>query len=97
MTKKEYLEIRIMEMGALIDECERQRTSPQTLHPLRAQHKSLVTMLKAIERSEQCQKCYCETCGRSTGDIHTHGPLGVDFIDKCDECQGGPDGAAKTG
>ena len=86
MTKKEYLEIRITEMSALIDECAVQKTNPNTLLPLRKQHNALVRMLKAIEKSEHCQTCYCEICERSTGDIHTHGPLGVDFIDKCGEC-----------
>ena len=36
----------------------------------------------------RCTECYCEECRGSTGDIHTHGPLGIDYIDTCDECHG---------
>jgi len=36
----------------------------------------------------RCKECCCTECWGSTGDHHTHGPLGIEYIDTCDECNG---------
>lgn len=42
---------------------------------------------------DRCPCCFCDICMDSTGDIHVHGPLGIDFIDHCDECSPKTDSA----
>jgi len=52
-----------------------------------SEHSSFFCALKMLN-IVRCEECCCTECWGSTGDHHTHGPLGIDYIDVCETCNG---------